>query len=60
MYLLCYVDEAASGEHSLPRGTWKTAGLDYWDNGLWILGKENNFDSGTSQQLEEEPRNLHP
>lgn len=60
MYLLCYVDEAVSVEHSLPEGAWKTAGLNCWENGLWILDKENNFHSGTSQQLEEKSRNLHP
>lgn len=60
MHLLCYVEEAVSGEHSLPGGTWKTVDLNCCDNGLWILSKENNFHSGTSQQLEKERRNLHP
>lgn len=60
MYLLCYADDPVSGERSLPRGSWKTTGLNCWNNGLWILGKENNFCSGASQQLEEEPRNFCP
>lgn len=60
MYLLCYADDPVSGERSLPRGSWKTTGLNCWNNGLWILGKENNICSGASQQLEEEPRNFHP
>ena len=55
MYSLCYIDEAVSGEHSLPGGAWKTADLNYWDNGLWILGKENNFHSGTSSSWKRGP-----
>lgn len=43
-----------------PKKCLENMGLNCWDNGLWILGKENNFHSGTSQQWEEEPRSLHP